>query len=98
MEPFAVICIDGINCGHKGLDLFASGHASPTTAEPEEEIYEGHSYTVVDTVEYKGKCYYILAERPIKIGYLSKRFIRLSEIDEAERKTEHEHEAIIYQR
>jgi hypothetical protein len=98
MKPFRVMCIDGVKTSTIGVTLFIGGFSAEHTTTPAEVVYEGEPYTVILVEDFFGEQYYTLAERPITTAYNSKRFIPLSEIDEAEVIAEHEQEAIIYQR
>lgn len=88
--PFQVICIDGVKAGCKGL--------IGREALSDELIYEGERYTVEKELVFHGIPCYKLKERWEFAVYRKTRFIPVSDIDEAERSAEHQHEAIIYAR
>lgn len=94
---FSVICIDGVKAGLEGSAMDVTGYYFMTTAAPEEEIYEGKDYTVVETEDHLGATYYRLAERSEEILYHCDRFVILPDPSE-EVGIEQEQEAIIYQR
>lgn len=99
MNPFKVVCIDGVNRGAQGVTVnsFTNDHKE-FRAGTVQEIYEGETYTVIGEDMLGSEKYYFLYECPSDTMYKAKRFIPLSNIDEADRIAEHQHEAIIYQR
>lgn len=75
-----VICIKGVNAGDIAFDEFDN----QTRVKSNEEIYEGHYYTVTDSAKFPDGLYYMLLEKPKHCIYNAANFAPTSEIDEME--------------